>query len=343
MPEVGAQSADAGMQISYARGEAKGFGRAFGVYYEPWGGEPFSACCYHKHGKNEWGIGENSDFPFETKGSNGGSSRSLQWRVFLYGYMSGASMMAEEWGLCNTFEDWESFKLSEYGRVKLDFLNFTRKYTDIGNMLTPAAVVLPKKLDVLDNIREPRLHCGYEITDEANALKMELIKNTIKYIFSSPTERVGNECRTLINSNMPDAVDILNAGDEKSSAIDSYSYLIDLTGDAEFAALHPNCVNISELEKLLRDALPCTVEGLHWMVNERIGGGYYLTVFNNIGIDRTVERGEIKLPEAIRSSKVVFKNGARPELLESDGSLVPSDGCYTLTLPAGGYAFIYFA
>lgn len=342
MPEVGAQSADARMQISYARGEAKSFGRAFGVYYEPWGGEPFSACCYHKHGKNEWGVGESSDFPFETKGPNGGSSRSLQWRVFLYGYMSGASVMAEEWGLCNTFEDWETFKLSEYGKVKLDFLNFTRKYSDVGDMLTPAAVVLPKTLDVLDNIREPKLHCGYEIADEANALKMEYIKNTVKSIFSSPSETMGNECRTLINSHMPDAVDILNAGDEKSAAIDSYRYLIDLTGDAEFAARHPNRVKVSELDSLLRDALPCTVDGLHWMVNERIGGGYYLTVLNNIGIDRTVENGEIRLPEATVSAKVSFKNGARPELLESDGSLVPSDDGYTLTLPAGGYAFIRF-
>jgi hypothetical protein len=79
------------------------------------------------------------------------------------------------------------------------------------------------------------------------------------------------------------------------------------------------------------------------MVNERIGGGYYLTVFNNVGIERTVERGEIKLPQGSRSAKVVFKNGARPELLESDGSLAFADDGYTLTLPAGGYAFIRFA
>ena len=32
-------------------------GRSFGIYYEPWGGAPFSACCYHKEKKNEWGIG----------------------------------------------------------------------------------------------------------------------------------------------------------------------------------------------------------------------------------------------------------------------------------------------
>jgi len=52
MPEVGAQSADARMQICYARGEAKAYRRDFGVYCEPWGGSPFSACCYHREGKN---------------------------------------------------------------------------------------------------------------------------------------------------------------------------------------------------------------------------------------------------------------------------------------------------
>ncbi|MBQ9805380.1 MAG: hypothetical protein IJW49_02570 [Clostridia bacterium] len=55
-----------------------------------------------------------------------------------------------------------------------------------------------------------------------------------------------------------------------------------------------------------------------------------------------MEKGEVRLPEATRSSKVVFKNGARPELLESDGTLVPCGDDYTLTLPAGGYAFIHF-
>ena len=342
MPEVGAQTRDARIQICYARGEAKGYGREFGVYYEPWGGSPFSACCYHRDGKNEWGIGESKDFPFETKGPNGGSSRSLQWRIFLYGYLSNASMISEEWGLCNTFEDWETFKLSEYGQVKLDFLSFTRKYTDVGEKLTPAAVVLPEALDVLDIFRKPGHHCNMPLSNQTQALKLDRIKSIIRAVFSDPIEFSGNECETMINSNMPDAVDMLNAGEEKSAAIDSYRYLLDLTGDKAFSASHPNCVNVDELERLLKDALPCTVDGLHWFVNKRVGGGYYLTVFNNIGIERTVEKGEIRLPEATRTAKVVFKNRAIPVLLESDGTLTPNGNDYILTLPAGGYAFIYF-
>lgn len=343
MPEVGAQTHDARLQICYARGEAKAFGREFGIYYEPWGGSPFSTCCYQKDNRNEWGLGNNDDFPYEAEGPNGGSSRSLQWRVLLYGYLSGASMMSEEWGLCNTFEDWKNYRLSEYGQVKLDFLNFTRRYTDVGEKLAPAAVILPEALDVLDDIREPRLHCGRKLAGDVLRFQMERIKDSVKRVFSAPIECMGTECRTMINSKIPDAVDMLNAGAGKSAAIDSYPYLIDLTEDPSFAAAHPDrIIQIDRLEDRLRDALPCAVEGMHWFVNERIGGGYYLTVFNNIGIERTVEKGEIHLPEATRSAQVSFKNGAIPTLLESDGVLTSDGEDYTLALPAGGYAFIRF-
>ena len=341
MPEVGAQTSDARLQVSYARGEAKAYGQRFGVYYEPWGGSPFSACCYQKDGKNEWGIGESKDFPFETKGPNGGSSRSLQWRVHLYAYMNNAAMISEEWGLCNTFVDWESFELSEYGKVKLDFLNFARKYTDIGAKLTPAAVVLPKELDVLEDVRDLQTHCSQRI-EPTKRCKLEKIKREILRVFSDATEYLGTEYRTLINSYMPDAVDMFNDGEAGKTIVDSYKYLIDLTGDKEFAAAHKNCVKIDDLADLIREELPCTVDGLHWMVNECESGGYYLTVFNNIGIERTVAKGEIKLPEGERSARVCFKNGAVPTMLEGDGTLIVDGDDYRLTLPAGGFAFIRF-
>ncbi|MBR5528573.1 MAG: hypothetical protein IKV97_06155 [Clostridia bacterium] len=48
------------------------------------------------------------------------------------------------------------------------------------------------------------------------------------------------------------------------------------------------------------------------------------------------------LPEGTRSSKVTFKNGACPTMLEGDGVLAPDGDDYILTLPSGGYAFICF-
>lgn len=341
MPEVGAQTPDMRLQIGYARGEAKAYGKEFGAYYEPWGGSPFSACCYQKDERNEWGIGEAADFPFVTAGPNGGSSRSLQWRVMLYAYLSGATMISEEWGLCNTFIDWENFELSPYGKVKKEFLDFVRKYDDIGEKLAPAAVILPSEMTVLDNIREPYLYCGYKI-DAKYRCKLEYIKDSVKRVFSVPTEFLGTEYKTLINSHMPDAVDMLNAGEGKEDVINSYRYLVDLTCDKDFAKTHKNCVRIDDLADLLRDALPCTVEGMHWFVNEREGGGYYLTVFNNVGIERSVAKGEISLDAGRRSAKVTFKNGAEPTMLEGNGELTPHGDAYTLTLPAGGFAFIRF-
>ena len=71
MPEVGGQSADARMQISYARGEAKAFGREFGVYYEPWTNFPTTACCYQRDGRNEWELKIGGNDPYRPTGENG--------------------------------------------------------------------------------------------------------------------------------------------------------------------------------------------------------------------------------------------------------------------------------
>ena len=341
--EVGGQSADMRMQMAYARGMARACGRRFGAYYEPWGGQPFTACCYHAEEKNEWGVGDSSDFPFVTGGPNGGSSRSLQRRVMLYAFLCNADMMSEEWGLCNTFKDWKNFELSEYGKVKLEFLEFTRKYADLGDRVTPAAVILPEALEVVEDVRSGYTYCGYKV-DVALRCKLEHIKDSIRCVFSAPTEFMGTEYKTLINSQMPDAVDMLNSCARNADAIDhKYKYLIDLTGDPAFAASHGNCVQIHELEALLRESLPCEVEGLHWLVNEREGGGYYLSIFNHIGVCRSVADGEYLMPEATRSAKISFKNGAVPTLLEGEGMLERDGEDYRISIPAGGFAFIYFA
>ena len=336
MPEVGAQSWDTRLQVCYARGMTRAPGRSFGIYYEPWGGNPFSACCYQKDGKNEWGIGESADFPFETHGPNGGSSRALQKRIFLYGLLSGAEFISEEWGICNTFCDWEDFVLSPYGQVKKEFLEFARKYTDIGDKLTPIAVVLPKDLMVLDNIYEDDLYCGFRVESEALAK----IKQGIRAVFTESLPMVGRETRVLKNSDVPDAVDLLNDDD---SVLDRYEYLVDLTCDEEFARKHPNICTIADVKPLLKKCLPCYVEGnAHWLVNARTSGGYYLTVFNHSGITRSVSEGEGVLPEAETTVTLSFAGAAAPVLLEGDGCLQYAEGAYRLTLPPGGWAFIQF-
>lgn len=341
MPEIGAQTPDAKVQICYARGMAAAHNITFGAYYEPWGGNPFSTCCYQKDGRNEFGIRSSNDSPFAMAGANGGSSRSLQRRLYLYAFLSGAEFISEEWGLCNTFVDWNDFELSDYGKVNLEFLNFARKYRNIGRKLAPAAVVLPRALTVLDEIHNPRTFCGYELEGE-DGQAMARIKDGICKVFSAPTEMLGTEQKTLINSDMPDAIDLLNeCGDH---ALKKYSYLIDLTEDPAFAAKHPNCCSIEDLPHLLRKELPCYVDGgLHWLVNECTTGGYYLSVFNHSGISRTVADGEQKIAEAEKTVAISFKQETVPAVMEGEGTLFRcDDGTYRLTVPAGGWCLMRF-
>ncbi|MBE6762486.1 MAG: hypothetical protein E7551_09440 [Ruminococcaceae bacterium] len=334
MPEVGAQTPNARIQICYARGMTRKDGRSFGIYYEPWGGKPFSACCYHEDKKNEWGIGDSSDFPFETQGPNGGSSRSLQKRIFLYAYLCGAEFISEEWGLCNTFYDWKSFELSPYGEVKKEFLSFIRKFTDIGDKITQMAVVLPNDLMVLDNLDNDCMYCGFEVHSE----KLAKIKQGLRDIFASSYPMLGNEQDTLKNSDIPDAIDILT---EKDGDTGRYSHLIDLTFDKSFAERHENLCEIEDIKAVLQKALPCYVRGnAHWLLNECKSGGYYLTLFNHSGIDRTVEKGETQLPDAETTVTLELKRPLIPDLVCGNGVLRCDNGVYKVAIPAGGWAFI---
>lgn len=338
MPEVGAQTYDARIQICYARGMTRTQGKSFGVYYEPWGGSPFSACCYHKENKNEWGIGESTDFPFETNGENGGSSRSLQKRIFLYSFLSGAEFISEEWGVCNTFYDWKNFELSPYGQAKKEFLEFTRKYTDVGEKLAPIAVILPKNLMVLDNIYEDNMYLGFS----CDSPLISKVKNGVREIFASSYNMLGNEVSTLKNSEIPDAIDLLN---EDDALIEKYDFIVDLTCDDDFAKKHENICQTKDIKQKLEKLLPCYVTGnAHWLVNACTSGGYYLTVFNHSGIQRTVAEGEIKLSEAETTVKLHFKDEKIPKICAGNEILtkIDGDGDYELNLPAGEWAFIKF-
>ncbi len=337
MPEVGAQTPNARIQICYARGMTRKKGKSFGIYYEPWGGVPFGACCYQKDQKNEWGIDENNDFPFRTYGDNGGSSRSLQRRIYLYAYLCGAEFMSEEWGLCNTFYDWNDFELSPYGLVKKEFLSFVKKYPDIGEKIVPAAVVLPKNLFVLDDVFDDRKICSFPCSHE-----ITVAKRTVRELFAPKKheKRLGTETTTFANSLIPDAIDILN---EDDALLANYDFLIDATGDDAFSKRHKNIVDTDDIRSVLEQILPCYVHGkAHFVINKNKSGGYYLTVFNHEGVNRTVRDGETLLSKATIEVTVTFRSDVVPSLCEGNGTLQKADGGYRLTLPAGGWAFIRF-
>lgn len=84
-------------------------------------------CNYNADGENKLNI-HGGEFPFESAGSNGGSSRSLQKRLLIYAYLAGAEFVGEEWGGYNTFYDLKDFTLPPYGKTKRLFLRFAEKY-----------------------------------------------------------------------------------------------------------------------------------------------------------------------------------------------------------------------
>ena len=339
MPEVGAQITDMRIQMCYARGVCKAYGIMLGAYYEPWGGSPFTCPSYQEDAKNEWYITGLDSFPFTPGGPNGGSSRSLQWRVHLYAYLSGAKMISEEWGGYNTFKDRDTYELSEYGLVKKRFLDFADKYSDVGEKLAPIACVLPNDLLSLTIGEEDRLF-GYALEgDELDADRKR--RAAIKEIFINSACMLGSETRTLINSEIPDAVDILNVGDGK--ALEKYAYIVDLTNDANFSEQHKNCISPNEVKGILDEILPCRVSGgLHYLVNKRGEDGYYLSVFNHSGVVRSCEEGEKILPEATQTVEIELKDGRSLTHLEGSEEIEFRNGKYFVTIGGGDWFFAGF-
>ena len=337
MPEIGAQINNTRVQMAYSRGMSKAYGVTFGTYYEPWANDPFSACCYQKDNRNEWGLKNDGSFPFETKGENGGSSRSLQNRLHIYSYVVGASFMAEEWGMCNTFYDWKTFEISPYGKIKMDFLEFTQKYPNIGKMLAPIAVVLPQELDTLDEYMAVNgTHLSRPVQDEALRKKIIHMNEEMRKIFCSSYDMLGKE-HVVRNYIVPDAIDIVH---EDRIPENEYTYLVDLTGNEAFAQRHDNCIGAEEVKDKIYELLPCRVEGeLHYVIN-CADDCYYLTVFNHAGVLRSVEEGERYLPEADRTVEVIFKNADNTlTKLEGNGTMTVQNGKTLVYVPAGGWFF----
>lgn len=334
MPEIGAQTPRAAIQLSYARGMSRAYKKSFGAYYEPWGGQPFSVCNYNADGENEWNI-HGGEFPFESAGSNGGSSRSLQKRLLIYAYLAGAEFVAEEWGGYNTFYDLKDFTLSPYGKTKRLFLRFAEKYP-AGEFYSPMAAVLPKDMLILENKVCDEWFESIPYIDKQQESHAAM-RDGIEELMGASCSLYGNETGTLINSDTPDAFDIIHADCE--AAFRRYKYLVDLTGDSAFAEKHSNAITVEEAKRLIPEIMPVkVVGGVHWFMN-RISDGWYLTVFNNDGIDKSVENGEKQITDAIRIAEIDLKSCSCIIPLEGSRDVTLKDGKYYVKIFAGDYFF----
>ncbi len=348
MPEVGWQIPDMRVQIAYNRGMAKAANIRWGVYYECWGYTsevnnltiPYSLAGHD----DEWGEdqlikGNGAHLPLEMR-ERGGSSRNLQERVWRYAYFSGATVMGEEYGVCNTFRNYDDFDLSPYGQVKKNFLDFTRKFPDLGTAFTPFAIVLPKELPYID-LRFPDNYANYSPEDESFVVSKEtatMLRDGLRSIFGS--ESKGNAGHVIRNGGYPDIFDIVH--EDTENALDKYDFLIDLTGNDSFAKEHKNTVKTEDINKILENILPLRIESpVHTSYN-KTNDGWFVLAINNDGIhcDNNFE-GDKKLPDCDLVSKINYKNnGISCKKIDGSGNISKTENGDYIELEAGQWILL---
>jgi hypothetical protein len=328
MPELGNQTPLSRLQVAYARGMARAFGKPWGVYYECWGGSPFSVTCYT--GTTLWrmpgqaGIGEGEGI---RHGGAGGSGRSLQRRLLLFSWLSGAMNFAEEWGDSNTFHDWTRYELTPYGQVIADYLDLADA-VPTGEPATPVALVIdpsstPLETSLLAGWISKRFRL-FPLTEQDVTLRPWL--TALFWPADPPTvghhPTRGNDWFNLTNTPWPDAFDIVPA-DAPQTAFDRYGALLYLGDDeatlksrlgryrgqwiSREGGLDPT---LMRLRDWLRAHLPVWVDGdCQWTLNQ-CGRDWLLAVFNNEGVHRTAAGGETTCDALTREVRLTFAGGA---------------------------------
>lgn len=374
MPEVGCQIPMMRKAVALARGIAKASGKTWGTYYECWReakeGEKYfySMPCFNSDPSNEWYLTqETHPDDFTSYGENGGSSRLLQNRIYYYALMSGADYFSEEWGLNCSYTDMKKYTLSSYGKTKKDFIDRALTLQGIRAKI-PFAIVLPKAYGCVEL---PYLHDNFEFCIEKYVvgrhrdqyLLSTLTREEQDYfghvedvlkLFFARKKAIGNEGHVITNSRFGDVFDILYE-DASDKAFKAYEYLIDATADGNFAKakagsglkiLESKDLGRLEVEvtKLIQEVMPCYVDDLCWLVSEDSCGHRYLTVLNNEGNERSIQKGDIIHTEADTTAKIVLKEALEMSILVEGSKPVElvkvNDTTYRVAVPAAGFVIL---
>jgi len=367
MPEIGWQIAQTRIALSLARGVAEGYGKLWGVYYEPWIAHQQSFYSLPKYNKDEY----ETEW-FHTKDiyldclkqatENSGSSRLLQRRIYYYALMAGADYLAEEWGLNASYTNKKTFELSPYGLVKKEFIDFARGYKTVKANI-PFAIVLPLNYKCVQlpeffdpyhigEHREDYMACG--ISAERREY-IGHIEDVLKLFFEKTEEEYGNEGHAMTNSHFGDLFDIIyeDAGDEVFS---KYEALIDATPDGTFAKKASGAFRVLEsadfeklsfeVRKLSEEVMDCTVSSLHWILSKDASGKRYVSIFNNEGNRRSIEKGDTLIKEAERRVKLTFKEETSLKAIKlgtDEVKIEKEDGkTYFVTVPAATFAIFEY-
>lgn len=362
MPEVGAQIPHMRMAVATARGMAKANGKKWGVYYECWRTTKETGStmpCFNKEPGNEWYLTQETHRDdFTSFGPNGGSSRLLQNRIYHYGLMSGAQFMGEEWGLNCSYNDMHTFELSPYGQVKKDFIEFAREHKNVQAQI-PFAIVLPVDYPSLqlmqDNVGVRREKYMTRTMTPEQVEHYGRVEDVVRTFLSRNKERdaIGNEGHVMQNTRFGDLFDIIyeDAGEE---AFGQYAYLIDATdnGFAEKMSGKFKVIKGDDLEKLAcdinriaKELLPCTVDKLHWLLSSD-ENGRYVTIFNNEGNERDINKGDIIHHEADAVVKVSFKIPAEVKCVKRTSDNVKitklDSNTYAVEIPATEFVILSY-
>lgn len=369
MPEVGCQIPMMRIAIALARATAKAAKKTWGVYYECWRAMPdgtYCMPCFNLDPINEWYLTQETHADdFTSFGQNGGSSRLLQNRIYYHALMSGADYFSEEWGLNCSYTDMQEFTLSEYGKTKKSFIHTAAKLRGI-KAVVPFAIVLPKKYccvelpDIWDLAdykygvhRDVYMKCV--LSDEDKAYYGH-IEDVLKMIYARVAEQTDSEAHVLTNSRLPDLFDIIYE-DADAAVFDQYEYLIDATKEGTFAAsaaAQNRKVLLSsdldaleqQLHQLAKEVMPCYADGLHWLVSVDENGQKYLTIFNNEGNERFLDRGDVLDHKMDKWVNVTFKEEPKFRVVAASGLDVAlrkgENNGYRVFVPAAGFVVLAF-
>ncbi len=349
MPEIGNQVPLSALQIAFARGAAREYGKPFGVYYEPWGGAPMGCVCALTF--SPWFP----DYPELKKVMDGynigpefGSSRSLQRRLLYFSWLSGAAFYGEEWGAENYFGNWEEYPLTQYGTIVIEINAFNRRFSR-PEPVVPAAIVMPPDTFGVDI----RYIAGY--TDkvwrmaEGDSFHAQL-RNFSRDLYATQRAVSGGDSHNLTPSPWIGSFDVLSAN-APPDVIDSYLLVVYFdAAQASQSTIPEDRVFIYEGSKesadacieRLRTLLPYRVEGTVGSAQARSDGRYLLGIFNNLGISKTAANGEVADPAATQDVTV---SGAcsEVEVLIGGEYIVGSDADrISMQVPAGQVVVLSF-
>ena len=168
---------------------------------------------------------------------------------------------------------------------------------------------------------------------------MKNVRKALKYLLSNPSDMIGCETANIVNSDIPDCIDVIH--EDYINLYEDYEFFVDLTGNPGFSRNH-RCISIEEAPEILKNLLPCEVSGgVHWFVN-KTADGWLLVMFNNSGIERSVENGEYILLEGTREAAVRLKNGQKLNILEGANDVHFENGTYHIELQPGAWFLAKF-